>query len=72
MSKQLVILKGSPREAGNSNILAEQVAIAAKESGAEVDIFYLHGMDIRPCDGCDFCTETGVCVLKDDMQKIYP
>jgi multimeric flavodoxin WrbA len=29
-------------------------------------------MDIRPCDGCEFCQETGVCVVKDDMQKLYP
>jgi multimeric flavodoxin WrbA len=72
MGKQIVILKGSPREHGNSNILAEQVALGAKESGAVVESFYLHGMDIRPCDGCDFCRETGMCVLKDDMQKIYP
>ena len=29
-------------------------------------------MDIRPCDACDTCKETGVCVLKDDMQLLYP
>ena len=33
---------------------------------------FLHGLDIRPCDGCDFCLETGVCVIKDDMQHLYP
>ena len=71
MSKQVVILKGSPREQGNSNVLADQVAAGAQESGAAVESFYLHGMDIRPCDGCDFCQETGVCVLKDDMQPLY-
>jgi multimeric flavodoxin WrbA len=71
MSKQVVILKGSPRERGNSNVLVDQVAAGAKASGANVESFYLHGMDIRPCDGCDFCRETGVCVIKDEMQPLY-
>ena len=72
MSKYVLILKGSPRENGNSNYLAEQVARGAKEAGAEVESLLLHHMDIRPCDACDVCQETGVCIVKDDMQTIYP
>ena len=72
MSRQIIILKGSPRVRGNSSTLADRLAEGAKESGAEVESIYLHGMDIRPCDGCDFCKETGVCVVKDDMQALYP
>ena len=72
MEKYIVILKGSPRQQGNSAALADQAAAGAQEAGAQVESFYLHGMDIRPCDGCDFCKETGVCVVKDDMQALYP
>lgn len=72
MNKSIIILKGSPRQKGNSAVLAEQVAAGALESGAQVESFYLHGMDIRPCDGCDECIDTGACVIKDDMQKLYP
>jgi multimeric flavodoxin WrbA len=72
MSKHLLVFKGSPRERGNSSTLAEKAAEGAKASGAEVEVFSLHGMDIRPCDACDTCQETGVCVLKDDMQQLYP
>jgi multimeric flavodoxin WrbA len=72
MSKSIVILKGSPRQNGNSAVLADQVAAGAKESGATVESFYLHGMNIRPCDGCDFCRDTGACVARDDMQNLYP
>jgi len=72
MSKFILVLKGSPRENGNSNVLAEQVIVGAKEAGAEVKSFMLHHMDIRPCDACDVCQETGVCIVKDDMQTLYP
>ena len=72
MSKFVLVLKGSPRENGNSNMLAEQVVVGAKEAGAEVESFMLHHMDIRPCDACDVCQETGVCIVKDDMQTLYP
>ena len=73
MDKYILILKGSPREDGNSSTLAERVAAGAKESGAEVESISLHMLDIRPCDACDSCHETGgVCVIKDDMQALYP
>jgi len=72
MSKYVLVLKSSPRENGNSNTLAEQVEAGASEVGAEVESLMLHHMDIRPCDACDECQETGVCIVKDDMQKVYP
>lgn len=73
MSDYVLVLKGSPRENGNSSTLAEQAAWGAKEAGAEVESISLHTLDIRPCDACDSCHETdGVCVIKDDMQALYP
>ena len=72
MGKYVLVFKGSPREHGNSSSLAEQAAAGAKAAGALVESFALHQLDIRPCDACDVCQETGVCVLKDDMQKLYP
>lgn len=73
MTANILILKGSPRDLGNSATLAGQVAAGAREAGAQVESFSLHTMDIRPCDACDTCRETGgVCVIKDDMQTLYP
>jgi multimeric flavodoxin WrbA len=71
MSKSVLIFKGSPREMGNSSLLADRAAEGAKNTGAVVESFSLHRLDIRPCDACDICQETGVCVLKDDMQPLY-
>lgn len=72
MEKQILILKSSPRPLGNSAVLAEQAANGAKEAGANVESFFLPGMNIRACDGCDFCQNGGVCIVEDDMQTLYP
>jgi multimeric flavodoxin WrbA len=70
--QRVLILKGSPRERGNSAILADQVATGARDAGAEVESIYLHGLDIRPCDACDLCQEEhNGCVIDDDMQSLY-
>jgi multimeric flavodoxin WrbA len=71
MVNKILVFKGSPREKGNSSLLADKAVEGAKAAGAEVETFSLHQMDIRPCDACDTCKETGVCVLKDDMQLLY-
>jgi multimeric flavodoxin WrbA len=71
--KYVLILKGSPREKGNSSLLADQVADGARAAGAEVESFCLHNMDIRPCDACDACQGTDAdCIIEDDMQILYP
>jgi len=73
INRQVLVLKGSPRPQGNSSILADQAANGARQAGAQVEVFSLHDMDIRPCDACDMCHEqNGVCIIKDDMQILYP
>lgn len=72
MTKNILILKGSPRERGNSATLADQVSAGAEEAGADVESIYLHGLDIQPCDACFFCEGSGICTIEDDMQFLYP
>jgi multimeric flavodoxin WrbA len=69
-----MVVKGSPREKGNSAMLAEQVAAGAEAAGAQVESFYLHGMRIQPCDACDMCRgdADADCIIDDDMQLLYP
>jgi multimeric flavodoxin WrbA len=70
----MITILGSPRRKGNSATLAENVVLGAKSMGAEVNTFFLHGMDIKPCDACAICHEdiNAECVINDDMQKLYP
>ena len=74
MTNRIIIVKGSPRKNGNSAILATQVAAGAEAAGAEVESFYLHGLDIQPCDACDACQGVADldCIIEDDMQILYP
>ena len=72
--RKVLLVMGSPRKKGNSATLAKQVAAGAKAVGAKVESFYLHGMNISPCRGCDSCRQEGSkgCVIDDDMQVLYP
>jgi multimeric flavodoxin WrbA len=63
---------GSPRRNGNTQIMVEEVLAAAREAGAETDIFLVHGKDIKGCDHCEACRATGKCIIEDDMQELYP
>ncbi len=74
MPKYIVVLKGSPREKGNSAALADRVAAGAAAAGAEVETFSLHKMNIQPCNACDACqrNKDRQCILDDDMQRLYP
>ena len=73
-SKKVVIVMGSPRKNGNSTTLAQRVAKGAEAAGGEVESFYLHEMNIKPCDACDICLadSSADCIIDDDMQDLYP
>jgi len=71
--KKVVIFLGSPRKDGNSAILAGRLADGVKKEGGKVQTFFVHGMDISPCTGCESCqTNAGSgCVLRDEMDPVY-
>ena len=74
MATKIVVLLGSPRKKGNSATLAQQVISGAEAEGAQVESFFLHGMNIQPCNACDACLKTTEpdCIVDDDMQMLYP
>ena len=64
-------LSCSPRKSGNTEILVGEALSGAQNEGAEVELFSLSGKEIKPCDGCYTCLETGKCHINDDMQAVY-
>jgi NAD(P)H-dependent FMN reductase len=74
MTKQVIIVLGSPRKNGNCAVLAEQVAAGVRASGAKVDTIYLQGLTMEPCNACDVCqaeTETD-CIIDDELTAFLP
>jgi multimeric flavodoxin WrbA len=61
----------SPRKNGNTAILLNEALGAAKEAGAEVELFTVADKDIRPCIDCGSCRKEGICDQQDDMQLLY-
>ena len=70
----ILVILGSPRKNGNSETLVKTVIEGIEEKIlCTVESIYLHGLkDLHPCRGCGGCEKTGMCVIKDDMQKVYP
>ncbi|MBQ3891780.1 MAG: flavodoxin family protein [Desulfovibrio sp.] len=71
--KHILILTGSAREGGNSDLLAGAFARGAREAGHAVDIFACGRAHIRSCLGCERCWTGGApCIQKDDFDELWP
>lgn len=62
---------GSPRVGGNTERLVAESLKAAEEDGAETELVRLADRDIKPCDACLSCRETGECRIRDDFKPVF-
>ena len=69
---KILILSGSPRKGGNTDLLAEAFAQGASEHH-NVEIISVRDYKVNPCMGCNACfkNESSACIQKDDMTVIY-
>lgn len=70
MSKKVLILSGSPRKGGNSDILCDEFMKGALESGHQVEKIRVAEKSVGYCRACYACRDSGKCVIKDDMAAI--
>ncbi len=71
MSKKVLILSGSPRIGGNSDILCDEFMKGALTAGNEVEKINVSKHKIDYCKACYYCqSHNGECVIKDDMAEI--
>lgn len=72
MSNRIVVLAGSPRKGGNTDLLVEAFSEGATGAGKTLVPFRVAGMHIGGCLGCGHCHEVApaTCVQKDDMPPI--
>lgn len=70
---KILVLNGSPRLNGNTIHMVNGFKAGAEDAGHSVQIENVARMNIRGCMACEYChtKEKGVCVQKDDMQKVY-
>jgi len=70
---KILALIGSPRKAGNTDILVEEILKGCQIKGHASEKLYLYDYDIAPCIDCRACKKGDlVCPLYDGMQEIYP
>ena len=71
MSKKVLILSGSPRKGGNSDLLCDEFMRGAREAGHTVSKVRVAENKIAPCSACYYCrSNDGACVHKDDMAAL--
>ena len=68
----VVGISGSPRRNGNTACLIKKSLEEIETHGIETELISLSEYNITDCRGCERCKDSYSCVIKDDMQKIYP
>ena len=67
---KVLAISSSPRRGGNSDVLCDEFLKGAAEAGHETRKIRLAEKKIAPCAACYGCTESHVCVRKDDMVNV--
>lgn len=70
MSKKVLILSGSPRKYGNSDLLCDEFMRGASANGNDVEKIRIAEKNIGYCKACYACKKDGICAVKDDMAEI--
>lgn len=71
MSKRVLVLSGSPRRGGNSDLLCDEFLCGATEAGNQGEKIFLRSKNVAPCNACYYCKSSGgKCAIRDDMAEI--
>ena len=71
MGKKVLILSGSPRRGGNSDLLCDEFMRGALEAGNQAEKIFLRSKKVAPCNACYYCRQSGgQCAIRDDMAEI--
>ncbi|MCW4049658.1 MAG: flavodoxin family protein [Candidatus Bathyarchaeota archaeon] len=62
---------GSPRSQATEYALKRALVLLGKE-GHEVEYWGARGKNIGFCTHCDYCLNGEGCIVKDDVQELYP
>lgn len=65
-------IMGSPRIKGNTDLLLDEALKGARSEQAEVEKIVVDKLEIAPCREYYGCLRDGNCVIRDEMDDIYP
>ena len=66
---KVLIINSSPRKDGNSSLLINEIEKVFKENDIEYEVLLIGNKNIRGCIACNYCSDNGECVFKDDINK---
>lgn len=69
--KKIMVVTSSPRNGGNSEILARKFADGATSAENEVQFVSVRDINLKFCIGCMYCQTHDKCVLSDGMNDLY-
>lgn len=73
MGKNILVMTGSPRKGGNSDILADSFIKGAEDAGHRITRFDAGRKHITACKACNRCYSGGSpCVEQDDFHELAP
>lgn len=73
MKKNILVITGSPRKGGNSDMLASAFIEGAEKKGHTVNRFDTRNKKISGCIACNNCWKTGyACSIPDDFRLLEP
>ncbi len=71
--KNILVVTGSPRKGGNSDLLADACIEGAESAGHSVTKFEAAFKDIKGCRACNACFSKGrACIFDDDFNELAP
>ena len=68
---KILAIHGSPRK-GNTEILLNEAIKNCEKTIHEITIINPCYLNISGCTACDECKDTGQCIIRDDMERVYP
>lgn len=70
MSKSVLVILGSPRKNGNSEVICNSFLQGAENAGHNTEKVFLQEKEIHTCRACYACRRTGKCIIDDDMNEL--
>ena len=67
---KIIGIVGSARKGGNTEALTKIALDEIQKEGIETELITLADKEIKPCDACQSCRQTGECHIKDDLPPI--